>query len=174
MEPNTPHPIVSNFSIDDDDDEPSNNVLDALKAVISKSVKRPDIFIEVPERPGVSVRISPNITQDKLRKWRKNAGEDSKAGMDTVGFGCAVVGHTCTGISINGEVVRDSRGVALTFASPEILAMTQTTRPMPDCIKAFFGIEPHIEAAAVVIMEASGYGDTVEAEDPTRTSSTNL
>lgn len=164
--------IVSNLS-DDAAPESSNNVLSALKAVISKSVKRPDVFIEVPERPGVTIRVSPNITQHQLRSWRKNAGEDTKAGMDTVKFACAVVGHTTTGITMNGEVVTDDRGVELTFASPEILAMTNTQRPLPDCVKAFFGIEPHIEAAAVAIMEAAGYGDTVDTADPTKTSSTN-
>ena len=51
--------------------------------------------------------------------------------------------------------------------------MTNTTRPLPDCVKAFFGIEPHIEAAAVAIMEAAGYGDTVDAVDPTIQSTTN-
>ena len=164
--------IVSNLS-DDAASESSNNVLSALKAVISKSVKRPDVFIEVPERPGVAIRVSPNITQHQLRSWRKNAGEDTKAGMDTVKFACAVVGHTTTGIAMNQEIVTDDRGTELTFASPEILAMTNTQRPLPDCVKAFFGIEPHIEAAAVAIMEAAGYGDTVDTADPTKTSSTN-
>jgi hypothetical protein len=172
MDENTSYSVVSNLSSDSTDDS-SNNVLAALKAVISKSVKRPDIFIEVPERPGVTVRISPNVTQNQLRAWRKNAGDETKAGMDTVKFACAVVGHTTTGIAFNGEVVSDDRGTDLTFASPEILAMTNTTRPLPDCVKAFFGIEPHVEAAAVAIMEAAGYGDTVETADPTRTSSTN-
>mgnify|MGYP006280797859 CR=1 FL=1 len=163
--------IISNVPSDDLAD--STNVLSQLKAVISKSVKRPDIFIEVPERPGVSIRVSPNVTQQQLKAWRKNAGDETKAGMDTVKFACAVIGHTTTGIALNGEIVTDERGTEVTFASPEVLAMTNTTRPLPDCVKAFFGIEPHVEAAAVAIMEAAGYGDTVETADPTKTSSTN-
>ena len=168
----TSYNLVSNLS-DDAASDPSNNVLSALKAVISKSVKRPDVFIEVPERHGVTIRASPNITQNQLKAWRKNAGDETKAGMDTVKFACAVIGHCTTGISMNGEIVTDDSGIVLTFASPEILAMTNTQRPLPDCVKAFFGIEPHIEAAAVANMEAAGYGDTVETEDPTKTSSTN-
>ena len=172
MDEKPSYSVVSNLPSDPSDDS-SNNVLAALKAVISKSVKRPDIYIEVPERPGVSVRISPNITQQQLKAWRKNAGDDTKAGMDTIKFACAVVGHTTTGIAFNNEIVSDDRGADVTFASPEILAMTNTTRPLPDCVQAFFGIEPHVEAAAVAIMEASGYGDTVETADPTRTSSSD-
>lgn len=148
-------------------------VLDQLKSVISRKVERQVIFIEVPERPGVLLKVSPNITQHQMKSWRRNAGEDTKNGLDALKFACSVIGHTTVGFEINGEEVVDSDGVVLTFASPEILEMTETTRPLPDCVRAFFGIDPHVEAAAVAIMEASGYGDTVEAVNPTRPSSTN-
>lgn len=151
----------------------SNNVLNKLKAVVQKRVERQTVEINVPEREGVSLLISPNITQNQLKAWRRNAGEDSKTGLDTVKFACAVVGHTTTSILIDGQVAVDDGGRELTFASPEILEMTGTTRPLPDCVKAFFGTEPHIEAAAVAIMEAAGYGDTVDAVDPTMNSTTN-
>lgn len=149
------------------------NVLNKLKAVVQKRVERPTVEINVPERAGVSLRISPNITQNQLKAWRKNAGEDTKSGMDTVKFACYVVGHTTKAILIDGEVATNDGGYDMTFASPEILEMTSTTRAVPDCVKAFFGTEPHIEAAAVAIMEAAGYGDTVDAVDPTMTSTTN-
>ncbi len=151
----------------------SENVLGKLKTAIQKKIERPMVEINIPERPGVSLRISPNITQNQIRAWRKNSGEDTKNGMDTVKFACAVVAHTTVAILIEGEVAQNDSGYDLTFASPEILKMTNTTRPYPDCVKAFFGIEPHIEAAAVAIMEAAGYGDTVDAVDPTMKSSTN-
>ncbi len=151
----------------------SDNVLGKLKSAIQKKIERPMVEINIPERPGVSIRISPNITQHQIRSWRKNAGEDTKNGMDTVKFACAVVAHTTIAILINDEVARGDAGHDLTFASPEILQMTNTARPYPDCVKAFFGIEPHIESAAVAIMEAAGYGDTVDAVDPTMKSSTN-
>ena len=151
----------------------SNNVLNKLKTVIQKRVERPIVEINIPERPGVALQITPNITQNQLRAWRKNAGEDTKAGMDTVKFACAVVAHTTVAILIDGEVAQNDEGYSLTFASPEIMEMTGTSRPYPDCVKSFFGVEPHIESAAVAIMEAAGYGDTVDAVDPTMKSSTN-
>lgn len=150
-----------------------SNVLNQLKAVIQKKVQREEIYIPVPERPGVMVRISPNIQQAHLRAWRKNAGEETKRGMDTVKFSCNVIAATCTGILINDQVVTNDMGVELTFASPEIMQMTNTTRPHPECVLAFFGLEPHVEAAAVAIIEASGYGESVEAMDPTKRSSEN-
>lgn len=146
------------------------SVLDQLKEVLAKKVERDAVFIEVPERPGVTVRVSPNITQHQLRSWRKNAGEDTKGGMDATKFACAVLGHTCTGIFVNNEQVTNSDGIGLTFASDAILEMTGTTRPIPDCVRVFFGIDPHIEAAALAVLEAAGYSDTVETVDPTKNS----
>lgn len=173
-ENNSSYEIISNLDTPKASTMDSGaSVLSQLKQVIQKKVERPVVEINVPERPGVSLEISPNITQHQLRSWRKNAGEDTKNGMDTVKFACSVVGHTTTAILINGEVATNSDGFPVNFASPEIMEMTNTTRPLPDCVRAFFGVEPHIEAAAVAIMEAAGYGDTVDAVDPTMKSSTN-
>ena len=80
----------SSASFDGADD----NVLDQLKAVISKKVQRPEIFINVPERPGVTLLISPNITQNQIRAWQKNSGSESKTGIDATKFACQVIGHT--------------------------------------------------------------------------------
>jgi hypothetical protein len=146
------------------------SILDQLSQVVSKKIERDPVYLEVPERPGVTVKISPNITQHQLRSWRKNAGEDTKNGLDATRFACAVIGHTTMAICINGEEVTNDDGVILTFASPEVMKMTNTTRPLPDCVREFFGIDPHVEAAALAIMEAAGYSDTVEAVDPTKQS----
>lgn len=170
--------MTENFSFTSNNSEEiaesaDSNILNQLKAVIQKKVEREEIYIPVPERPGVMVRISPNVTQHQLRAWRRNAGDDTKKGLDTLRFSCNVIAATCTGILINDTVVTNDLGVEVTFASPEIMQMTSTTRPHPDCVQAFFGLEPHIEAAAVAIIEASGYGDAVEAVDPMKRSSEN-
>ena len=151
-------------------EEKAPSVLDQLKVVLSKKVERDPVFIEVPERPGVTIQVSPNITQHQLRAWRKNAGEDTKNGLDATKFACAVIGHTCTGIFVNNEQVVNEDGIGLTFGSDAILQMTDTTRPIPDCVRAFFGIDPHVESAALAVLEAAGYSDTVETVDPTRAS----
>lgn len=162
------------FTSDDAENNQEDNVLNQLRKVISKKVEREDIFINVPERPGVLVRISPNISQGQMRAWRKNAGEDTKKGLDTLKFSAQLIAATCTGILVNDQFVEDSRGTKLTFASPEIMEMTGTSRPHPDCVLAFFGVEPHVEAAAVAVIEASGYGESIDASlDPTKTRSSN-
>ena len=141
-------------------------VLEELKESLSKKVERSTVFIEVPERPGIKIEISPNITQHQMRSWRKQAGEDTKNGMDATRFACSVVGHTTVGIYVNDEQAVDNDGVPFTFGSDEILAMTGTSRPIPEGVQAFFGLDPHVEAAALAILDAAGYGDSIEIEDP--------
>jgi hypothetical protein len=160
-----------NMTEGDNDLIHSDNVLNQLKGIIQRNVERKTVLISVPERPGVYVRISPNISQSQMRAWRKNAGEETKRGLDTLKFSCNVIAATCTGIEVNGSIVTNDNGVELTFASPEIMSMTGTSRPHPDCVLAFFGLEPHVESAAVAIIEAAGYGEAVESVDPTKRSS---
>ena len=50
----------------------------------------------------------------------------------------------------------DEDGYELNFASPQILEMTDTTRPIPEAVRAFFGVDPHLEAAALAILDAAG------------------
>ena len=138
------------------------SVLDQLRGEISKKVERPIIEIPVPEREGVIVKYSPNISQNQLKAWRRNSGENSKDGFDTIKFACYVVGSTCRGFLINEEEVMADNGEPYTFASREIMEMTGDTRPIPDGIRNFFGIDPHLEATALKILDFAGYGEDVE------------
>lgn len=166
-----PNAVVRGIATADNTPKEDGNILDALKAIISEKVRRQDVYIAVPERPGVMIRVSPNITQSQLKAWRRNAGEERKNGMDTMKFSANLIAATTTGILVNDEVVVDEDGIEVTFASPQVMQMTGTNRPHPDCVVAFFGLEPHIEAAAVAIIEAAGYGDNVDAVDPLKRSS---
>jgi len=114
--------------------------LDRLKEKISAKVTRPEVILEVPDRPGVALKISPNITQKQMKAWRRNAGEDTRNGMDPTKFAAYVVGHTTIGIEMDEEEVFDENGFPLNFASADILASTDCTRPVPDAVMAFF---PH-------------------------------
>lgn len=147
--------------------------LEKLRSIITKKVERNVVHIPVPERPGVSVKVSPNITQSQMKNWRKNAGEDSRNGLDATKFACLVIGHTTIGICIDDEEILDENGNNMTFGHPLILDMTETTRPVPDAVRALFGVDPHVESAALAILDAAGYSDTVAAVDPTKESSTN-
>tara|TARA_B100000902_G_scaffold51008_2_gene57727 strand:- start:1460 stop:1984 length:525 start_codon:yes stop_codon:yes gene_type:complete len=142
-------------------------VLDQLKEEISKEVTRPDIEIPVPERKGVTVRFSPNITNEQLKSWRRNATNRKTEELDSIKFSCYVVGQTVSGIYFNDEIVLDDEGNEITFASPVIMEMTNTDRPLPDAIRAFYAVDPHLESVALKILDYAGYGDDIDAEDPT-------
>jgi hypothetical protein len=146
--------------------------LDRLRGIVKQKVERKPVLIPVPERPGVSVKISPNITQSQMKNWRKSAGEDSRNGLDATKFACLVIGHTTVGICMDNEEITDENGNFLNFAHPAILEMTETTKPVPDAVRALFGVDPHVESAALAILDAAGYSDTVAAVDPTKESST--
>lgn len=143
-------------------------LLDQLKEEIAKEVTRPEIEMTVPERRGVDLRFSPNISADQLKAWRRNATNKKTGELDSIKFACYVVGQTLTGIYFDGELVLDDEGNAITFASPVVMEMTNTDRPLPDAIRAFFAIDPHLENAALKILDYAGYGDEVDIEDPTK------
>jgi hypothetical protein len=147
--------------------------LDRLRSVVRKKVERAVVHIPVTERNGVSIKVSPNITQSQMKNWRKSAGEDSLNGLDATKFACLVIGNTTIGICMDDEEIFDESGNNLNFAHPLVLEMTDTTRPVPDAVRAMFGVDPHIESAALAILDAAGYSDTVAAVDPTKESSTN-
>lgn len=143
-------------------------VLDALRAELTRKVKRQDVFLEVPERPNMLIRVTPNLTQHQIRSWRRNSGEDTKAGLDTVKFSCYVLANTCTGISINNEMVVNDSGEELVFGDEAIINMLGVNT-VSEAIKAIFVVEPHVESAALAVMEAAGFNDSVEQVDPTKT-----
>ena len=153
----------------EDLDKPAKiTVLDQLKEEISKEVSRPDIEIAVPERQGVALRFSPNINNEQLKAWRRNSTNRKTDELDSIKFSCYVIGQTLSGIYFNDELVEDDNGYPLNFASPAILEMTGTSRPLPDAIRAFFAVDPHLESAAIKILDYAGYGDDLDAEDPTK------
>lgn len=144
-----------------------NTILDQLRAEITKKVERPPIRMEVPERPNMSLRFSPNIKQEQLNTWRKRAGEGTKKGMNTTHFSTLVISNTNIGIYLNDELVHDDNGNPVRLSSETILQMTATSR-VADAIRSIYGVDPHIDATALKILEHAGYGDDVdEEENPT-------
>jgi len=158
MAQNNETPSVTSAPVETED-----SILKQLKQVIARKVERHDVFIDVPERSGVKLLVSPNVTQQQLRAWQKQNGGDSPKGMDSTRFACTVVGQTTKGIFFNGNEAQDD-GWPLTFASASVLEMTGTVKAIPDCVQKFFGLDAHVEAAALAIIEACGFGDTITAE----------
>lgn len=147
-------------------DEPT--LLSQLKATLAKEVKREDILVEVPERPGLVVRFTPNVSQHQIKSWRRASGEEKKGGMDAVRFASHVLANTCTGMILNGQEITEN-GDPVTFSHETVMKMVGAHRVF-DCVREVYGLDPHIEAAALAVLDASGFNDDVERVDPTKTS----
>lgn len=135
--------------------------LSLLREKLAAKTERPTVLLPVPQRESIMIRVSPNVRQGELRGWRKQAGEDTKQGMDPTKFSVLVLANTCRGVFIDDQEVLGDSGQPLTFASPEIKDMLDADTPM-DAVRTMFGVDAHIEAAAMAILEASGFGDTVD------------
>lgn len=146
--------------------------LERLRGVLSKRIERPNRRIEVPERPEIELIFSPNVTQSQFKQWTKLAGEGTKKdGADSFVFACIVIAQTMRGLVIEGEEVLDENDYPITFASSVLKNMLDYQKQYPDGVKALFGVDAHVLAAASAILDAAGYGDTVEtSEDPLATS----
>lgn len=146
-------------------DEPT--ILAQLRDTLSKSVKRDDVLIEVPERPGMVIRYSPNITQHQIKAWRRGSGDGRKDGLDSVRFSCHVLANTCTGFLLNGVEVTE-KGEPVTFSHESIMQMVDAARVF-DCVRNVYGLDPHVESAALAVLDAAGFNDDLEPVDPTKT-----
>lgn len=150
------------------DVDEETSMLSKLRSSLSKKVAKASILLEVPERPELVIRYSPNITNQQMKSWRKASGADRKEGMDTVRFACHVLTNTCEGMLLDGVEITDN-GVPVTFSHDVVMKMVGVSRVF-DCVQAVYGIEPHVEAAALAVLDAAGFNDEVEKVDPTKTS----
>lgn len=161
-------PVKNDIIMGDDPGFADDNVLGQLKKVLGKKIERNSILLEVPERPELTIRYSPNINQQQLKSWRRNSGEDSKNGLDGIRFACHVLANTCIGFVIDGQDITVD-GAPVGFNHEQAMAMTGANRVF-DCVRAVYGLDPHVEAAALAVLDAAGWNDAVEQVDPTKNS----
>lgn len=140
-------------------------LLERLRIVIEKEVEKDPILIDVKEREGVSILFSPNINQEQLTRWRKQAGERTKDGLNFLKFAGVIVMNTTEQIQFGGEAVTDEDGNYLTFASQEILDIVEMDRPSPEAVRRFWGSDAHLQATSLKILESAGWGEEAEVEE---------
>ncbi len=144
------------------------SMLNMLRKTLAKKVARTDVLLEVPERPEIVVRYSPNITNQQMKAWRRASGSDRKDGIDSVRFACHVLANTCVGIMLNGVDITEN-GDPVTFNHESVMKMVGASRVF-DTVLAVYGVDPHVEAAALAVLDAAGFNDSVEQVDPTKNS----
>lgn len=149
----------------DDDLDTDESVLAGLAAELEKEVSRPLVEIEVPDRKGVSVVFDPNFRVKTMQRWYKQAGSESRKGLDTIHFATIVIAQTTRQIKFNGKVA-EVDGVPLNFVSPKLLEMVDADSAIPEGVVRFYGGDTHLQAIAAKIIEAAGFTEDVDALDP--------
>lgn len=169
---------MTEYDLSDDKTAPAkrpakNSLLATLQEKLEKDVSRPFVEIEIPSRPGVKLIIDPNIdAKHELAAWRKKAGEGTKGKpFDGEYYASIIVASKTVGIMVDDEEVTSESGAPLTFASPEIKEfLGGIVDPVREGPKKLFGVDPHVESAALAILEQAGFGDEITVSNPTKTS----
>lgn len=148
------------------DDLPSNP-LEALKQEIAKEVTGDIVVLEVPKRPGWSIRYRCDVQMPLLSRWRKQAADRTMPdGLDELKLCLTVLANQCDAILLNGREVEGNDRQLVTFASEEFLEMVGAGRAI-DAVKAWYGVDGHVLAAAQEVLTESGFGEEATREDPT-------
>jgi hypothetical protein len=143
------------------------NPLEALKQEIAKEVTGDVIVLEVPKRPGWTVRYRCDVEMPLLSRWRKAAADRQMPdGLDELKLCLTVLANQCDALLLNGQEVEGGGGELLTFASKEFLDLVGVGRPI-DAVKRWYGVDGHVLAAAQEVLTESGFGDEATREDPT-------
>lgn len=117
----------------------------------------PPVTLPVPARPGWGIKIRTDLTLKEVNAWRKSAGKDEIRGA------LLHVVNATIGIVHNGAVLVLDEETML-FGSPEFQQLLRLDQvPAVECARRFIGRDGDISALAVAVMQASGFGSSVES-----------
>jgi hypothetical protein len=123
------------------------------------------VDIPVPARPGWSLRCNTDIPYENLSAWRKAAQDPAMAvGTNEVKLACSILLFATTALLIEGEVVTDTDGQAVTFASEQLHAKLGVSRGV-DAVRKMFRRDGFLTSASAALLRESGYGTE---SNPTR------
>ncbi len=165
--------VFHGAGVGDDDHElhavaPPSALAD-LESELAAEVPDRSITLDVPGRPGWSVRYSADVSSAELNGWRRAAKDDKAVdGVDAARLACGVLASKCRALVRNGTDVTDDGG-PLTFQSAAIKDLYRTQRNV-DVVAAFYGghaRDADLEAAARAVLAAAGWGGEASVTDPT-------
>lgn len=161
-----PEPLDPDLALDDDT---ASSDLDDLKAELT-AVVAPTTTIPVLGRPAYAVRFRTDFTGKDLDGLRKKAKDKRMTdGVDGVRFASLLLALTCQGITRNGRELSEDLGTSapVTFTTPELQELLGTANA-DTTVRALYGLEGHVDSAARRLMVEAGWGDEVDALDPTQ------
>lgn len=144
----------------------ARTMLDELRAELAAEVEVEDFRLDVPERPGYAVVYAADVTYDELTAWRKRAKDTSKpGGINELRLSTIILANKAV------DLIRQGEPTGLTFRDPalvELLGAGSAT----DAVRRLYGLDGHVNAAALAVLQASGFGDELaeagDDADPTR------
>lgn len=140
--------------------------LDQLDAELG-AITAATTTLEVPLRPGYSIRCRTDFTGADLEKLRKAARDKRFAdGLDGVKFAALLIASNTDAILRQGDPLVLDGVSPVTFTTPELKTRYGTANAA-DTVRAFFGREGHVDAAARRLTSEAGWGDDLYAVDPT-------
>lgn len=146
--------------------------LDDLRAELTATVA-PTTTIPVLGRQGYAVRFRTDFTGRDLDALRKKARNKRFVdGVDGIRFASLLLAFAAQGITRQGRELGEQLGAdgPVTFTSPELqdlLGTRNDPNPADATVRKLYGLEGHVDAAARRLMAEAGWGDEVDAEDPT-------
>lgn len=158
----------------EEDDAPAKgdaNVLDLLRSKLEAEIQIPLVEVEVPKRPGVTIVFKPQVSSSQLRSWQKRC-TNKRGELDNLRFSSMVIVAMSEGMKVDGQWAMLDNGDEMQINSQEFADMMSVVPSdiVPHGIKNLFGIDAHVEATALRLLDEAGYGDSLDVEDPTKES----
>lgn len=151
-------------------DQPEPSDLDDLRAELTAQVA-PSTVIKVLGRPRYAVRFRTDFTGKDLDNLRKRAKDKRyKDGVDGIRFASLLLALTCEAILRDGKPLDLDGTSPVTFTSRELQDLLGTAgnpNPADATVRALYGLEGHVNAAAEKLMTEAGWGDEADVADPT-------
>lgn len=147
----------------------SKTVLAALKEELQREVRLDPITLNVPSRPGMSIRFDTNVESGTIQMWRKQAQNKSmQDNFDGLKFSSLVVANKAEAVLFNGVVAMTETGDELNFKNPDLLTMLGANRAL-EAVRKLYGLDGSIFVAADEILKAAGYDQegSEQQTDPT-------
>ena len=166
--PGTPRETDPDLDALERDDEDVRSDLDDLRAELNATVA-PTTTIPVTGRPGYAVRFRTDFTGKDLDKLRKQAKDKRMVdGIDGVRFASLLLAFTCQGITRHGRELAEDLELnkPVTFVTRELQELLGTVNA-DETVRKLYGLEGHVDATARRLMAEAGWGDEVDALDPT-------
>lgn len=124
-------------------------------------------LIEVPKRPGYALRCRTDFTGLDIDLIRKKCRDKKFTdGIDGVKFASLLLASFTTAILRQGDDLELDGTSPVTFTAKPLQERMGTTTA-DATVRAFYGLEGHVDAAGRRLMNEAGYGDEVYAVDPT-------